>query len=76
MASHWSSDLVVFQDREGHDCIAGAFPTGTVFTLSAVKRFRASGPLMPLGWPSATRVGDAVAWMSRLTAAGFTFRPA
>jgi hypothetical protein len=72
MAS-WSSDLFVFSDGEGQDYVSAALPVGVAIPASSVRRFRGDGPRMPIGWPKPEKVGDASAWMARLTQKGFTF---
>ena len=71
--SVWSGDLFVFKDGEGQEYISADLHTGDPTPASAVKRYRASGPYMPISGPAPTAVDDADAWMSEKRKAGFAF---
>lgn len=69
--SRWNSDLFVFADETGKEWVSAALPG----SASAIQRYRASGPYMPIGWPTPTQVSNASAWMADHEAKGFTFTP-
>jgi hypothetical protein len=71
--STWSGDLFVFKDGQGQEYISGTLPTGVAMPASALKRYRASGPYMPMSWPAPTAVGDAAGWMIERQKKGFVF---
>jgi hypothetical protein len=65
--------LFVFADSTGQEWVSAALPGSA--DASAIRRFRASGPYMPIGWPKPTQVGNASAWMADHENKGFTFTP-
>lgn len=69
----WSGDLFVFVDAEGLEHISTTLPTGNDMPASSVKRYRASGPCVPIRGPTPTTVGDSAAWMSEKQKEGFAF---
>jgi len=75
MASQWSSDLFVYSNAEGQEFISAALPAGIVIPATALKRYRASGPYMPISWPAPTEVSDASMWMAEKQKEGFAFVP-
>lgn len=75
MASQWNSDLFVYSNAEGKQFVSAALPTGTVIPASALKRYRASGPYMPISFPAPTAVEDAAVWIAEKEKEGFVFVP-
>ena len=75
MTSFWSSDLFVFKDEGGQGYVSAALPIGVVVPASAIHRYRATGPYMPIGWPKPTKVDDPAAWMAERRNEGFAFSP-
>ena len=68
-----SWDLFVFKDGEGQEYVSATLPFGHPIHISDVARYRASGPYMPINWPSATAVESAVVWMMEKRKQGFAF---
>lgn len=73
MTSQWNSDLFVYSTADGQEFISAAVPTGAVISTTALKRYRASGPYMPICWPAPTAVSDAAMWMVEKQQEGFAF---
>lgn len=71
----WSSEFFVFRDGEGQQYVSAALPTGTIIPDSALMRYRATGPHMPLSWPDPTAVDNAAVWIAEREKEGFTFVP-
>ena len=74
MATSWESDLLVYSNVDGKQFVFVVLPTGIKIPASALKRYRASGPYMPVGFP-ATKVDDAATWMAAKEKEGFVFVP-
>lgn len=75
MGTDWNSDLFVYSDAQGRQFISAALPTGVAIPASAWKRYRASGPYMPVSFPAPTAVDDAAAWIAAEEKEGFAFVP-
>ena len=75
MATSWESDLLVYSNVDGKQFVSVVLPTGITIPASALKRYRASGPYMPVGYPAATKVDDAATWMAAKEKEGFVFVP-
>lgn len=69
----WSSEFFVFSDGEGQQYVSAALPTGMLIAASALMRYRATGPHMPVSWPEPTAVDDAALWIAEREKEGFTF---
>jgi len=75
MATQWNSDLFVYSNAKAEHFISAALPTGMVIPASALKRYRATGPYMPISFPAPTPVADAAEWMAEKEKEGFAFVP-
>jgi len=71
--STWSGDLFVFVDAAGIGHVSTSLPNGDGVSSSAVKRYRASGPRMPIDGETSAAVGDAAAWMDDKENEGLSF---
>ena len=71
--SAWSGELFVFVDAEGVEHISTSLPTGNDIPASQVKRYRASGPNLPISGPAPTAIGDSAAWITEKQKDGFAF---
>jgi len=67
----WSGDLFVFVGVDGREHISTSLPTENDRPASAIMRYRASGPQIPISGP--TSVEDHTAWITDKEKEGFSF---